>query len=79
MNTVKLIHKQLPNSFLSCAFKPALRHKDSLKIESQNCGINTYRPGLQHRGVMILNSLNPAIRRTEDPKTFKMKARAFLL
>ena len=78
VNTVKFIHKQFSNNFLSCTFKPAPRHKDSFGIQLQNCRINSYRSSLQHRGVMIWNSLDPPIRQTENSKTFKMKAREFL-
>ena len=71
VNTVKFISYR-------ALFKPAPRHKDSSGIQLQDCRIISYRFSLQHRGVMMWNSLDPPIRQTENSKTFKMKAREFL-
>ena len=80
VNSVKFIHKLfMLNEYQSYNLQLALRQKDILSIQLQNCRIDSFRSSIQHRGAMIWNSLDPPIRKIKSPRIFKVKAREFLL
>ncbi len=79
-SVLKFIYKQLvlrPKAIHSELFSLSPRH-DNLTLQINFCRVNTFAKSIRHSGIVLWNSLDPAIRQSSF-STFKNELKSYLL